>query len=182
MVTEERIQSEIQQLLPNLGFLSTASKENDLKPRTKLEIPLWLADSMSRNRVPIITCEIPKIYKDSYKDILHAEACAVGLSKWNQYFYELGLKLPQTNSEEVQKIPEFLLEVFKSRFRLIMDWEQNPFCTPAQRGQLPMLEKALLTQGNHARVQLLNWLNRGVKSIETSDVLHNIRKRKRMNI
>jgi GINS complex subunit 3 len=180
LVTEERIQSEFEQLLPNLGYLCISSKKDDITPKTKLDLPLWLADALCRRGESIINCEIPKIFKDSYKEILQADACSVELSKWNQYFYELGLRLPRTSIDDSQKLAEFLLEVFKSRFRIIMDSEQNLSSAPSLRGHLSVLEKKLLVQGNNGKVQLLNWLNKGVKHIKTSNVIDNIRKRKRL--
>ncbi|XP_011495685.1 PREDICTED: DNA replication complex GINS protein PSF3 isoform X2 [Ceratosolen solmsi marchali] len=179
-ITEERIQAEFEQSLPNLGYLCASSKKDDIAPKTKLDIPLWLADALCRRGESIINWEIPKIFKDSYKEILEADACSVELCKWNQYFYELGLRLPRTTTDDNHKLAEFLLEVFKSRFRIIMDSEQNPFSTPLLRGQLSTLEKKLLVQGNSGKLQLLTWLNKGVKHIETSDVIDNIRKRKRL--
>lgn len=186
LMTEERIQSEIQQPMPNLGFLCASSKTNDLEKNTKLDIPLWLAESLYKQglkkRIMLVTCENPKIFKDSYREILHADACAVELNKWNPYYYELGLQLPMMSNSESQRLSEFLLEVFQERFRIIMDWQQDPFSTPAQRSQLTSLEKKLLLEGNNGRKQLLNWLNKGVKQIKTSEVLNNIRKRKRLDV
>ncbi|XP_001601773.1 DNA replication complex GINS protein PSF3 [Nasonia vitripennis] len=181
LVTEERIHSEIKKLLPNLGFLCPSSDRQDLEPGTRIDLPLWLADALSKSRQPIVTCETPKIFKDSYKEILHADACAVELSKWCQHYYELGLHLPQMSVEDSSKLAEFLLEVFKSRFVVIIDWEHN-VSTPALKGQISVLEKKLYLQGDIGRQQLLNWLNKGVKHIKTSTVLNNIRKRKRMDV
>ena len=182
LVSEERIQCEIQQILPNLGFLSPAAKDGDLKPGQKLDLPLWLASALSTKREVFVACETPKIYRDSYREILQADACAVELNKLNHHYYELGLQLPQLSEDERRKLPEFLLDVFKSRFRIIMDSEQNPFSVVTMRGQLSVLERKLLGQGTIGRQQLLNWLNKGVKNIKTSNVLSNIRKRKRMEI
>lgn len=179
LVTEERIHTEVQKQLPNLGFLYPSSDKQDLEPGTRLDLPLWLADALSKSRQPVVSCESPKIFKDSYREILHADACAVELNKWCQHYYELGLRLPQSSIEDSSKLAEFLLEVFKSRFIVIIDWEQNT-STPSLKGQLSVLEKKLFTQQNSDRQQLLNWLNKGVKHIKTSTVLSNIRKRKRM--
>ena len=181
LMSEERVSSEVQVLLPNLGFLSTSTQKEHLEPGSKLEIPIWLAASLSANRTPIISCELPKIYKESYREILEADSCTVELNKWNQYYYEFGLQLPSVVREDTQALPEFLLEVFKSRFRLIMDCEQSTFCGPMLSTQLTILEKKLLQQGNHGKMQLLNWLTKGFKQIKTSDVVKNIRKRKRMH-
>ncbi|KAL7297982.1 hypothetical protein TKK_0008993 [Trichogramma kaykai] len=182
LVTEERVSSEVRQPMPNLGFLCSSSKKEHLDPGSKLDIPVWLASSLSSKHKSIVSCELPRFYKDSYKEILHADACAVELNKWNQYFYELGLILPPIVKDDNQQIPELLLEVFKSRFRLIMDCEQSVFGAHSIQVQLTALEKQLLKQGNQGKMLLINWLNKGVKHIQTSDVVDNLRKRKRMEV
>lgn len=185
LMTEERIQSEIHQPLPKLGFLCAASKTNDLERNTKLDIPLWLAESLFKQnfkqRSLIISSDIPKIFKDSYREILNADACAVELNKWNPYYFELGSRLPMLSSSESQDLSLFLSKVFQERFRTLIDWEQDPYSTSSQRSQLTSLEKRLLSQGNEGRKQLLNWLTKGAKQIKTSNVLDNIRKRKRLD-
>lgn len=34
--------------------------------------------------------DLPKIYKDAYREILNADACTVDMHKLGQHFYELG--------------------------------------------------------------------------------------------
>lgn len=34
--------------------------------------------------------ELPKIYKESYREILSADSCTVDMHKLGHYFYELG--------------------------------------------------------------------------------------------
>lgn len=55
-----------------------------------MEIPLWLAESLYSRRPPLVSVELPKIYKDSYREILNADACTVDMHKLSQYFYEFG--------------------------------------------------------------------------------------------
>lgn len=73
-----------------LGFLDPSAADNDLKAGTNVEIPLWLAESLYSRRPPLVSVELPKIYKDSYREILNADACTVDMHKLNQHFYELG--------------------------------------------------------------------------------------------
>lgn len=72
------------------GFLDPAATEDDLKSGTNVEIPLWLAESLYSRRPPLVNVDLPKIYKEAYREILNADACTVDLHKLGQYFYELG--------------------------------------------------------------------------------------------
>lgn len=72
------------------GFLDPSASEDDLKAGTNVEIPLWLAESLHSRRPPLVAVDLPKIYKDSYREILNADACTVDMHKLSQYFYEFG--------------------------------------------------------------------------------------------
>ncbi|XP_014205095.1 DNA replication complex GINS protein PSF3 [Copidosoma floridanum] len=182
LVTEERMSVELQQSFPKLGFLSHSAKDVDLNVGAKLELPLWLASALCTRHAQLVSCEMPKVYRESYREILQADACAVELAKWGQHYYELGLQLGRVQlmnvgAEEARRIAEFLLQVFRSRFRVIMDSEQCVFGTSALSSHSPpVLEKKLIEQGSFGKQQLLNWMIRGVRHIKTSTVLNNIKK------
>lgn len=72
------------------GFLDPSCTEDDLRAGSNVEIPLWLAESLFTRRPPLVTVDLPKIYKDAYREILNADACTVDMHKLGQYFYELG--------------------------------------------------------------------------------------------
>ncbi|KAF7996266.1 hypothetical protein HCN44_001898 [Aphidius gifuensis] len=108
LATEERILCTIEITLPRLGFLDVSTDEEDLKKGTKLEFPFWLAQTMGCRRTPIVSIEIPKYYKEGYREILEADACAVTLSRWNPCYYELGMLLNQFTNAETEKIPASL--------------------------------------------------------------------------
>lgn len=72
------------------GNLNPSTVDKDLKAGTYLELPLWLSQEISLSRQPVVAPELPKIYKESYREILKADACAVDLHKFNLYFYEFG--------------------------------------------------------------------------------------------
>lgn len=55
-----------------------------------MEIPLWLAESLHARRPPLVSVDLPKVYKDAYREILNADACTVDMHKLGQYFYEFG--------------------------------------------------------------------------------------------
>ncbi|XP_012532485.1 DNA replication complex GINS protein PSF3 isoform X2 [Monomorium pharaonis] len=143
LCTEERISCRIEVTLSRLGFLDLSSESKDLKPGTKLELPLWLAQPLNKARESYVNIDIPKTYKDGYREILLADACTVELNKWNPYYYELGMYLRKFNNSDSEMLTDSLLLTFRSRFRLVMDWAQNPISDPRLNSLLPRLERDL---------------------------------------
>lgn len=69
--------------------MNPSNDSKDLKAGTSLELPLWLVNSMQSNR-PIVKPDLPRVYKETYREILEADPCALDLHKLGLYFYELG--------------------------------------------------------------------------------------------
>lgn len=66
---------------------------------------MWLVLSLSSGRQPLVAPELPKVYKEAYREILKADACAVDLHKFGLFFYELGAYAKKFDSrEDVSKI------------------------------------------------------------------------------
>ncbi|XP_057341402.1 DNA replication complex GINS protein PSF3 [Microplitis mediator] len=181
LATEERIQCKVELNLPRLGFLDITSEAPDLKPGTKLEFPFWLASSLHSRRRPIVSVEIPKYYKEGWRDIVDAGPCAVKLSQWNLHYYELGMLITQFNSRESEKIKDNLLLAFKIRLRSLMDSTENPYAKPTLDTPLPMLEHNLLLAGRKARTVLIEWLKQGSGNIEKSEMVANLMKKRKRN-
>ncbi|XP_029177207.1 DNA replication complex GINS protein PSF3 [Nylanderia fulva] len=179
LCTEERISCKVEVTLPRLGFLDLSSESEDLKIGTKLELPLWLAQPLNIARESIVSVDIPKTYKEGYREILLADACTVVLNKWNPYYYELGMYLKKFNNRDSEMIIDSLLLTFRSRFRLVMDWAQNPVSDPTLNSLLPRLERDLFLAGRKAKLQLNDYLRKGSSVIETSQSAVNLKKRKR---
>lgn len=89
--------------------MNPASVDTDLKLGTNLELPVWLVQEMSTGRQPIVAPELPKIYKQAYREILTADACAVDLHKFNLFFYELGSHVKHFDKKS--DVHEILLHV-----------------------------------------------------------------------
>ncbi|XP_012272189.1 DNA replication complex GINS protein PSF3 [Orussus abietinus] len=182
LASQERLTCKIEQDLPRLGFLDESSDHTDLKAGTKLELPLWLALSLNAKQPPTVTIDIPKMYKEAHREILKADACAVELSKWNLYYYEVGIQLAKCNHTESEKIADILLHTFKARFRHIMDWAQNPGTDLTIGNRMPILERNLFLTGRKARMQLIEWLEKGGGNIKTAEMVVIHKKRKRGGI
>nr|XP_031829214.1 DNA replication complex GINS protein PSF3 [Nomia melanderi] len=179
LMTEERVSCRIEVEAPRLGFLDSSSTSDNLTVGAKVEFPLWMAGPLKKLQPPVLNIELPKIYKEGYREILEADADAVVLSKWNPYFYELGMYVQRYNDKESKQIADCLLQTFQSRFRLVMDWALNPISDSTLGLQLPRLERDLFANGQKAKMRLLEWLKMGTSSIPPSDVTANLKKRKR---
>ncbi|KAK0180941.1 hypothetical protein PV327_003270 [Microctonus hyperodae] len=179
LATEERILCQVEVPLPGLGYLNLTAESEDLKAGTKLECPFWLAQSLSCRRRPIVSIEIPKYYKEGYREILQADGCVVMLSKWNPFYYELGMLLTQLNNHDCERIKDSLLSTYRSRIRLVMDWANNPFSDPTLASQFPILERNLFLTGRKSRGLMIEWLKDGSGNIEKSELVSNLMKKRK---
>ena len=111
IATQGRIPATLEVQIYNLGFLDPSSEGNDLQSGTKLEMPFWLAKELCNRRRKIISVEIPRAYKDGYREIFKADASVVDLHRLGPYFYEYGTKLLHFDFEENSQMASSLQEV-----------------------------------------------------------------------
>ena len=75
-------------------------------PGTKVEMPFWMARALCSSKRHIVAVDTPKNYKDSYREILTADANVVDLHKLGPYYYCFGthlLKFEQPDSADIAK-------------------------------------------------------------------------------
>ncbi|GFG39412.1 hypothetical protein Cfor_08361 [Coptotermes formosanus] len=176
--TQERLPCKFVVPVHRLGFLDPSSESEDIAVGTTVELPYWLAKSLCCQRRNIVTVEMPKIYKEPYREILKADACVVDLHKFGLFFYEFGTYLSQLEHRDSVAIGSVLVQTFKERFRQVMDWAHNSGTDPLIIQRLDSLEKALFQEGYQTRAQLDAWLNKGASQITTAEMVINYKKRK----
>ncbi|KAJ8302413.1 hypothetical protein KUTeg_018809 [Tegillarca granosa] len=76
LATQERIPCKIELPIHRLGYLDTSSESEDLLPGTKMEMPYWMAKALCSRKRHIVSVEQPKQYRESYREILNADATA----------------------------------------------------------------------------------------------------------
>ncbi|PSN50963.1 DNA replication complex GINS protein PSF3 [Blattella germanica] len=177
--TQERLPCKIMAPLPRLGFLDPSSDNVDLVEGLSVEFPLWLGLAMSSPRRYIASVDIPKMYKEAYREILKADPSVVDLHKLCLYFYQFGTYISRLDHRESTAVGTILVQTFKDRFRQIMDWAQNSGTDPTAAQRLDSLEKMLFREGHEAQKQLDAWLNEGSGQITAADMVINHKKRKR---
>ena len=94
-----------------LGFLNKGSEKEHIEVGVSMELPVWLAAVLNSRRRHIVSVELPKIYKESYREIVKADANAVDLYKLGPYYYSAGMKLLQLDHPETEQLSTSLLEV-----------------------------------------------------------------------
>ncbi|EDO34905.1 predicted protein [Nematostella vectensis] len=181
LATQERIPCKLEVQIYNLGFLDPSSEGDHLHSGSKLELPLWLARELCSRRRKIVSVEIPKGYKESYREILKADANVVDLHRLGPYFYEIGTKLMHFEYDENPQIVKAIQETFIKRFRKIMDSSQNApnEDSTSLTSKLDHLERQLFEKGKKGIKEFLQWEAGQMSKLTTSDTVINHRKRKR---
>ncbi|XP_044745605.1 DNA replication complex GINS protein PSF3 [Coccinella septempunctata] len=180
LATQERVPCKFTTNVLKLGNLNPSSEEKDLKMGTALELPLWFVQDISGGRQSVVAPELPKYYKEGYRQILKADASAVDLHKFNLYFYELGAYVK--NFDRRKDVSDTLLNTFTDRFRQLMDLSDNTEHNPAAVQRLDTLERRLFKDACESKAKLYAWLEHSVAPIETASMVLNHKKRKRVNV
>ncbi|RZC35156.1 DNA replication complex GINS protein PSF3 [Asbolus verrucosus] len=179
LATQERIPCKFLQDVPKLGKLNPATEETDLKSGTNLELPIWLALDISTSRQPIISPDLPKVYKEAYREILKADPCAVDLHKFGLHFYELGSYVKKFDPRG--DVADILIHTFTLRFRQIMDLTDNIISDPTVVQKLDMLERNIFKSAHDSKVKLISWLMVSEVPLEAASMVINHKKRKRVD-
>ncbi|XP_068620048.1 DNA replication complex GINS protein PSF3 [Battus philenor] len=176
LVTNEKIPCKFLHDLPKMGFLDPSSTEDDLKTGTNVEIPLWLAESLYSRRPPLVSVDLPKIYKEAYREILNADACTVNLHKLGQHFYELGCYIAKYDIKG--EVENTLINTFRQRFRMILSASAS---TDSITSLQPLSESERQRTAGAASTEkaLSLWLQRGECQLNTANMVASHRKRKR---
>ena len=95
------------------GYLDAGSETEDIQVGAKIELPCWLARTLGGGRRRhAVTVELPRQYREVYREILGAEASVVDLHKLGPYYYAFGGHLLQHfEHAEAPNIAKALLKV-----------------------------------------------------------------------
>lgn len=113
IATQDKIPCKLEVQIFNLGFLNPSAENQHLTAGTKLELSYWLAKELCSRRRRIVSVDLPKVYREAYREILRADASVVDLHKLGPYFYGIGTKLMHFDDEENAQIVKTLQEVRK---------------------------------------------------------------------
>lgn len=77
----------------------------------QLELPMWLAKSLGGRRKRTVTVDLPKQYKEVYREILNADATVVNLHGLGPHYYGFGSHLLEFEHAERKDIAESMQKV-----------------------------------------------------------------------
>ncbi|GJQ76755.1 hypothetical protein Trydic_g15598 [Trypoxylus dichotomus] len=181
LATQERTPCKFLVNVPKLGSkLNPSAEEDDISAGTALELPMWLVQQLGSGRQPVVSVDLPRIFKEAYREVLKADPNAVDLHKFSLYFYELGSHAKEFDSRG--DVAEILIHSFKGRFRKIMDLAHNTSSDSTVQDSLDVLERILYNNGHKARVKLNTWLITSGIPLDAANMVINHRKRKRVEI
>ncbi|XP_066493724.1 DNA replication complex GINS protein PSF3 [Tiliqua scincoides] len=188
LMSQERLPCFAETSLPRLGAVlgkaalapGSSAADAAVPEGSKLEIPLWLAKGLYDNKRRIISVELPKIYKKSWRTVFTADASVVDLHKLGPYYYGFGSQLLNFDSPENPELAQTILQTFIGRFRRIMDFSQNAYNedTSALVARLDELERALFQAGQEGLNNFQSWEMGQASQITISSLVQNYKKRK----
>ena len=102
------------------GYLDQSSDDDTLQPGTKLELPFWLARSLCSRRRHIVSVELPRTYREGYRQVFKADPNVVDLHKLGPYFYGFGSHLLSFQHPESADVANTLVHVRYVFFHLLV--------------------------------------------------------------
>ncbi|KAJ7312076.1 hypothetical protein JRQ81_006413 [Phrynocephalus forsythii] len=181
VMSQERLPCRAEAAFPRLAALLGKAAPNDALPQgTKLELPLWLAKGLYDHKRRILSVELPKVYKESWRTVFSADANVVDLHKLGPYYYGFGSQLLNFDSPENTELAQTILQTFIGRFRRIMDSSQNAFNedTSSLVSRLDELERGLFQAGQKGLHDFQRWEMGQASQITASSLVQNYKKRK----
>lgn len=91
---DERIPCKFLVDAKDLGHLDATNEDEDLPDGARVELPLWLAKSFSKNKM--VELELPKHYGSKMRDAIMAGAAPINLKDFSHYYFDVGLELSRT--------------------------------------------------------------------------------------
>lgn len=94
-----------------VGYLNPSSDDQNLLRGTKIELPFWLAHKLRNDSKQILSVTVPKVYRESYRDMYRADANVVDLQAIGPNFYNLAMKMPLIDPAQARDISASALQV-----------------------------------------------------------------------
>mmetsp|Transcript_24457 Transcript_24457/g.43351 ORF Transcript_24457/g.43351 Transcript_24457/m.43351 type:complete len:188 (+) Transcript_24457:402-965(+) len=161
LTEEEEVNVLTAKHLSGIGSLVASMKSKDLTVNTKVLVPYWLAVIWTQRSLAVL--EIPKFYKEAYRESLRADPDILRLADKSRYFFELGTKLAILLADH--DLNPVLYSAFMSRFKYIVTHFHHTATTSFMRS-LTQLELKLLDLARSGNEMLKRWRERRTELIE----------------
>ena len=93
------------------GYLDPSTESEHIMAGTKMELPHWLAQAICSRRKHTVSMDLPKQYREGYRQILSADSNVVDLHKAGPYFYVFGTQLLQFEHPDSFDVAKTMLQV-----------------------------------------------------------------------
>lgn len=114
---EEKITCSLRRDAPHLGFLDPHSRSQHLVTKSRVVIPLWLAEGMEEAQ--LVEVEMPKYLNSKMKEAIQAGPLAINLRSFSFHFFEMGLRLSRLPGGNHLK--ELRVALCGERYKAIID-------------------------------------------------------------
>ncbi|XP_067948969.1 DNA replication complex GINS protein PSF3-like [Watersipora subatra] len=182
LTTGETLSCVLEMNIKGLGHLDPSTDDVDLKKGAKLELPFWLAQKLKNDeKNKVVTVGLPKPYRESYREMYKAEPQVVDLQSLGPNFYNLAMKMPLIDPVQCKDITASALQLYKGRFKGIMDAAQNASYKEkaACIVKFDNVERFLFEKGQESLSHIMDWEAHESERIATSHVVQRHGKRKR---
>mmetsp|Transcript_24296 Transcript_24296/g.36445 ORF Transcript_24296/g.36445 Transcript_24296/m.36445 type:complete len:183 (-) Transcript_24296:38-586(-) len=150
----------------DLGYLDPNSAEEDLKKGTRVQIPLWLANTLAKRQMA--TIQTPDFMNKKFEQDFLADPVAMDLKKKAPMLYAIGQRVSELFGDA--EMSNMLLKGLAARYREIIGrssvWRSHtygPFVS-----KLANLEETLLNCKQEAERALYKWTTGEHKSSSKS--------------
>jgi hypothetical protein len=114
---EERIPCVFRLDAKGLGFLDATVESDDIAASTRVELPMWLALSLSKKRT--VSIELPKHFDKKMREEISAGASSINFRDYSFYYFDVGMQISkELNDKDLQK--NLCLAFCGEKFRALM--------------------------------------------------------------
>ncbi|XP_076908300.1 DNA replication complex GINS protein PSF3-like [Bidens hawaiensis] len=115
LAEEEPVPAVFLEAVNGVGLFES-SDTNRVEPRSKVELPFWLASELQLRQA--ISVSIPHCFNKKTREEIGADGAHVDLRSRCSYFYQLGCKIVQLIGDKT--IGSLLLVAFQTRYKEVL--------------------------------------------------------------
>ncbi|KAA0151824.1 hypothetical protein FNF27_03299 [Cafeteria roenbergensis] len=152
-----------------IGYLDSTSDREDIEADTRVELPLWLADALSKRNM--VSVDLPRGFGSRTRQALLADAMSVPLRERSAHCFHLCVRAAEISSRpEALDLPRVARVALSARAATSLDRATNSVGTDvaALRAQLTDIELALFERGYDVARDRLEWRRRLIPSMRVS--------------
>ena len=172
---EEKINCTFRESANDLGFLDPKSSgrngTNALNEKSKVLVPFWLAENLSRSGY--VDIEMPDYFNSKMREAIHAGPLAIKFRSYSFHFFEVGLRLSVLKNDQL--IKELRTAFCGERYKKLMDMalveDAHDDVSEYRQQELTAAELVLFDAGIKAAKDIKKWLESSVRKLNKAALL-----------